>query len=286
MGIEIWFMPALIALTLNGVTTFLPKLTLKSLNILDVVVYSCFFFVLTALAIQPFYKGIEFDGPGVAIAMLTGISGTIGQLLYLFAVRSGPVTRVSMVSALYPLVSTLLAFGILREPLSTLQMVGVILGIASIMLLMRAKEETIQTMAPQKTMQWLLPSLGVLLAWGIWAFIPKIALQTLPPNSVIFYDALGNLVAIFPVFAYMKFKLQRNKRGISLTFATSLLTLISMLMFFTALQTGPVAAVATMTGMYPIITAILARIFLKEKMSPLHICALALAIVSIYLLVG
>ncbi len=132
---------------------------------------------------------------------------------------------------------------------------------------------------------WLPPAMGALAVWGLWAFFPKIALQTMQPHSVIFYEAMGNLCVSLPVLIFiLKFKLQKDNLAIAITGGSSLLTVCAILSFFFALRHGPVAVIVTMTAMYPMIALILARIFLHERINKIQMAAVAMAMASILLL--
>lgn len=137
-----WFLPAMMALFTWGVTAFLPKLVLKRLKPLHMIVYSSFFFMVTAFAVQLFYldQGLQFDPRGAALALATGCCGAFGQIFYLQALKNGSVVHVSMISSLYPLIATLLAFIFLQEPITIRQALGVLLGLSSIILLVVAND--------------------------------------------------------------------------------------------------------------------------------------------------
>jgi len=91
--------------------------------------------------VQLFYGGLEFNRTGVLLAICIGAAGSFGQLLFLVALRDGPLTYVSMISSLYPLVATVLAVLVLSEPISPRQAAGIALGIASIILLVVARDK-------------------------------------------------------------------------------------------------------------------------------------------------
>ncbi len=136
-----WFIPASVALFVWGLTAFLPKLLLRNMQPLHMIVYNCFFFFLTACAVQAvFWNEFEFETKGVILAMATGACGTLGQVFYLIALQRGPVTYVSMISSLYPGVATLLAFLVLPDPISLREGIGVTLGLASIIMLVLASD--------------------------------------------------------------------------------------------------------------------------------------------------
>lgn len=141
MVIQIWLLPSILALLVWGVTGFLSKIALRGLPPLHLLVYGSLFFLLSAVVVQLFYGGLEFDRRGALLAVCVGAAGSFGQLLFLIALRDGPLTYVSMISSLYPLVATVLALLILSEPISPRQGAGISLGIASIVLLVVARDK-------------------------------------------------------------------------------------------------------------------------------------------------
>lgn len=147
MSIHAWFLPALMALCIWGVTVFLPKLILRDMKPLHMIVFGNFFFLVTATVVQALYGfDLQFSAKGFSLAMVSGICGSLGQIFYLRALRSGPVSYVVLVSALYPVVATLLAFIVLHEPLSLRQFCGVVLGLCAIVLLVLAKDDHVPVM--------------------------------------------------------------------------------------------------------------------------------------------
>ena len=125
-----------------------------------------------------------------------------------------------------------------------------------------------------------------MLLWGLWAFLPKLAMQSMQPHSVIFYEALGGMCVVMPLLFFIKEKLVRDKVGIGIVFCGSNLSIIAILCYYIALNIGPVATISTITAMYPVVVMALARIFLGEKMNRYQFIAAAMAMASIYLLAG
>lgn len=128
--------------------------------------------------------------------------------------------------------------------------------------------------------------MGTLLAWGFWAFLPKLALQSMQPHSVIFYEALGNLFVAVPVLVYLRGRMVWHGRSVGVSLTISVMTAATFLLYFFALQNGPVPAIVTLTAMYPVVMILLARVFLKEKLNPVQWLAVALAVVAAFLLAG
>ena len=77
---------------------------------------------------------ISRNSKGVAYSLGNGIASGLGMLALYAAFRSGGNTSVIMVTtALYPMITVLLAFLILRERLTKLQLMGLVLaGVAMV----------------------------------------------------------------------------------------------------------------------------------------------------------
>jgi transporter family protein len=135
MTIEAWIFPAVLALVLWGVVGFLGKITLRYLPALELVIYHAVVFLCITLLSRLYFGMPGFAPAGIALAAATGAVGTLGQMFLLFALRQGPLSKVTVIASLYPGVALLLAVIFLHEPVTLRQMAGIVLGIISIVLL-------------------------------------------------------------------------------------------------------------------------------------------------------
>src|SRR5919106_5734697 len=122
-----WLAPAAIAFVCWGIWAFLPKLTTSYLDPKSAILYEVAGGLLLGLmifVIPGFRPALE--ARGIVLAMLTGMLGVAGALAYLFAVSRGPVTIISTVTALYPILAVLLAYLFLNEPISVKQGLGIL----------------------------------------------------------------------------------------------------------------------------------------------------------------
>ncbi|MBI1215792.1 MAG: EamA family transporter [Alphaproteobacteria bacterium] len=140
------------------------------------------------------------------------------------------------------------------------------------------------TNSPHPNKNWLPPAVAAMLMWGFWAFLPKLALQSMQPHSVIFYEAFGNLMVALPVLVSLRLRLEHNRNAVLITLVSSTLTVCAVLLFFLALQRGPVAVIVTMTAMYPIVALVLAWAVLGERLNRLQLAAVCMALGAIWLL--
>ena len=131
---------------------------------------------------------------------------------------------------------------------------------------------------------WLVPTLLTLLAWGLWAFLPKLATKYIDPQSAIVYQALGGVLVGLVVLISLKFQVQFNIPGFTLSLAIGILGFFGAFMYLVAVSIGPLTLVAPVTALYPMIAILLGIIFFQEALSIKQGIGIALSLVSIYLI--
>jgi transporter family protein len=129
---------SLVALVCFGFWAFLPKIAVRYISPKSAVIYEvlgvfaagCVFFLAVG-------KSVDTDMRGILPALATGVLGTVGFLRYLHALTAGSVSVVATLTALYPVVTILLAAAFLRESITLTQVAGMGLAIVSVILLSR-----------------------------------------------------------------------------------------------------------------------------------------------------
>lgn len=119
-----------------GLWSFIPKLTTRYIDPKSAIVYEVtggLVFVAIAMLTLKIQPVLHVTGTPLAIA--TGVLGFAGAFMFLLAVSQGPVTLVAPISALYPLVSSLLAVMVLQESFSLQQGFGIGLAVIAIILM-------------------------------------------------------------------------------------------------------------------------------------------------------
>ncbi len=134
---EEWLIPTFGAFICWAGWAFLPKIAIQYLDPKSVLIYE----VLGGLTIALFilanlnYK-LELDFKGSSIAFASGALNILGVLFYLQAITKGKIALVSTISALYPLLVTVLAWFLLQESLSLKQFFGLSFGFGGLILLL------------------------------------------------------------------------------------------------------------------------------------------------------
>ena len=130
-----WILPTLGALFVWGFWGFIPKLTTTYLEPKSAIVYEVLgALILGLIVLAASQFKVETHPIGIAFAMTTGMLGFIGAFFFLQAVSKGPVTLVAAVSALYPIVSILLAVFFLHESITFRQAVAISLAVLAMIL--------------------------------------------------------------------------------------------------------------------------------------------------------
>ena len=130
-----WFLAAILALIIYGFWGFFPKIAVSYINPQSALVFE----VAGALIVGLFVLGLSGFQPqthpkGVIFALLTGIAGMVGTLFYFAAASKGKIAVVVSMTALYPLITIILAALILREPITLKQVCGMLFALVAIVL--------------------------------------------------------------------------------------------------------------------------------------------------------
>jgi bacterial/archaeal transporter family protein len=67
---------------------------------------------------------------------------------------------------------------------------------------------------------WILPTIGVFICWGLWGFLPKITVKYIEPKSAVIYEVSGGIVLAIIVSFVLKFQISSNPPGVFLAIIT------------------------------------------------------------------
>ena len=133
---------------------------------------------------------------------------------------------------------------------------------------------------------WLLLSFLAFFAYGFWGFFPKLAVQYMAPRSALFWEIIGTLPLALGVLFSLQGKPELQAKGIAFAMLTGIAGMIGTLFFFMAARHGKISLVVSITALYPLLTILLACLFLHEQLSLRQIAGMLLALLAIYLLSG
>lgn len=137
---------------------------------------------------------------------------------------------------------------------------------------------------------WLVWSLATIALWGVWGLVSKLASEGVDAytNQLLYTVGLLPLV----VFVWRSPRLRGDspgtpafRWGLFWAFLTGILGGTGNIAFFQAFVAGGKASIVTpVTALFPVVTVLLAVIFLRERIGKTQWGGLALAFMAIYLL--
>lgn len=131
---------------------------------------------------------------------------------------------------------------------------------------------------------WLAYSLLTIVVWGVWGVVSKIVSDRIDANSNQVFFSLGLLPLMLIVLRSPRIR-GGGRAGMAWAFVTGILGGTGNLAFFQALVIGGQASIVVpATALYPLVTVILATLFLHERIRRTQLAGIVLALAAIYLL--
>jgi drug/metabolite transporter (DMT)-like permease len=217
--------------------------------------------------------------PGVAsllTAAAAGAFGGIGLLALYRGLAMGSMGVVTAISGVGSVAIPLMAGYVLgRAPVSSLQWLGVGVGMAAVAAASGATREGVR---PQAV------ALGAAAAvfFGLWFVLLDLAAsQDLTWPLLV---SRGSATVLIGTAALARRQVQGTRRAWRLMVGAGTLDVAGNAAFVQSRATIPVGVAAALTGLYPIITMLLARIVLRESLPPLGLVAVLLAVSGVVLI--
>ena len=133
---------------------------------------------------------------------------------------------------------------------------------------------------------WLIPASAALIIYGFWGFFPKLAVTYINPASALIYEVAGAMLVGLLTLFWVGFQPESPPKGILFAVLTGVAGMLGTLCFFAAASRGKLSVVVSMTALYPLITILLAAIFLREPVTAKQILGMVCAVAAILLLTG
>ncbi len=269
---------SLAAAAFFGVGDFFGAQASKRTTIVTVVTGSNIIGLVLVLALAP-SMAEQFDGGDFVAGMFGGLSGLVGIMLLYRGLSTGPMAVVAPIAAVTNAAVPAMwgvAFG---ERLTTMHLVGVVLGLVAIVLVSRPPEA-----AGPVTVRLLVESMlsGVGFA-GFFIVLDGTDLASAP------WPIVGGrlttvivLVAVLIVVPRTRGPVRDVRRFI---LVCGLCDSGANVMMLEALGRGMLSLAAVLTSLYPAVTVLLARTVLKEPISRGQVVGLAGSLGAIALIV-
>jgi bacterial/archaeal transporter family protein len=131
---------------------------------------------------------------------------------------------------------------------------------------------------------WLWYALIGIFLWGLWGFLSKIGTDTANPFQMQMLFTFGMLPVAGAMLLHTKEKLDRNLGGITYGLLCGIATGAGTLGYYAALQHQSASVVTPVTGLFPVLTVVLAFALLRERLNRVQIAGMFLALTSVVIL--
>ncbi len=267
-----WLFFALGSAFFAGITAVLAKIGIENVNstlataLRTVVVLAFSWLMVFVVGSQ---GGIaQISGPTLLFLVLSGLSTGASWLCYFKALQLGDVNKVAPIDKSSTVLTILLAFLFLGEPVSIPQALGVV-GIGVGTLLMIAKKEVEDGKPHSKA--WLVYAFLSAVFASLTSIFGKIGVENVESNLG---TAIRTIVVL--VMAWVMVFVTGEQKGIRsigkkswvFLFLSGITTGLSWLCYYRALQDGPASVVVPIDKLSILVTIVFSWIVLKEKLTP------------------
>lgn len=266
----LWLFFALGSAMFAGLTAILAKIGIENVNstlatALRTVVVLVFSWVMVFIVGSQSGIG-DISGRTLLFLVLSGLATGASWLCYFRALQLGDVNKVTPIDKSSTVLTILLAFILLGEPISLPQAAGVV-GIGAGTLLMVSKKET---QSEVKGGKWFIYALLSAVFASLTSIFGKIGVENVDSNLG---TAIRTIVVL--VMAWLMVFITGEQKGLRQISRKSWIFLIlsgfatggSWLCYYRALQDGPASVVVPIDKLSILVTIFFSRVVRKEKLS-------------------
>jgi uncharacterized membrane protein len=131
---------------------------------------------------------------------------------------------------------------------------------------------------------WLWYALLCIFWWGLWGLLSKIGSGTASPLQMQILFTLGMLPVAMAMLMHMRGRLDRNAAGIACGLLSGVATGVGTLGYYAALRDQNASVVTPVTGLFPVLTVVLAFVVLRERLNKVQMGGMLLALASVVIL--
>lgn len=267
-----WILYAVASAVFAGVTSILAKVGMQhtdsnlgtALRTVVVLIFSWILVFVTGAN-----AGLsELTGENLLFLVLSGFATGASWICYFRALQLGNVNKVTPIDKSSTILTMVLAFLILREPITTYMLIGMILMGVGTWLMIEKKD--VKNEGTKKNGKWFLYAVGSAVFASLTSILGKIGVSGINSNlGTAIRTIVVLIMAWLIVFAQKKQGLikELDKRSWIFLILSGITTGSSWLFYYRALQEGVASIVVPIDKLSIVLTIVFARVFLKEKLS-------------------
>jgi transporter family protein len=131
---------------------------------------------------------------------------------------------------------------------------------------------------------WLWYALLGVFWWGLWGFLSKIGSVEATPMQMQILFTLGMIPVAMATLLRMRGRLDHDRPGATYGILCGIATGLGTLGYYAALRQQSASVVTPVTGLFPVLTVVLAYLLLHERLNRVQMGGMLLALASIVIL--
>lgn len=206
----------------------------------------------------------------IVIPLLAGVAGSLGFLSFIISLNGGKVGISTAIGNSFPLFTALFGILVLGETLPLLALVAIVSIVVGVIVMSVNLSDWREShiFSSESTQRF---AFAALFFWTLFSILMKLGSDYVVPLQAALLIEVGALVTITAVFFMRKATIADlkavSKRDRYLIFVIGTLLGIGTLSINTAYGLGSLSIVSAIIGAMPLVTAILAYLFLHERMN-------------------
>ena len=223
---------------------------------------------------------------GIFWGFVSGLIAAAGNIFFYRALEAGAETAIAVpLTNIYPLITIFIAYFWLKERLNLVQGIGILIAIAAIVLLSGEAKNLGQPMELLRRISltpWMLFSLGAMFCWGVFSATQKVSTNHVSAElSYLAWCAAFIPIAIW-IVATKPLNWNMSAAMAWSGLAAGALNGFGVIAAFAAYRYEGKAAIVTplAAAVQPLVTVVLALIFLGERVGLIKAVGIALAILA------
>jgi drug/metabolite transporter (DMT)-like permease len=217
---------------------------------------------------------------GILLALLTGVIGGTGNLALYETLRiGGNASVVFPLTGMYPLVTIIVARFLLKERLNRVQALGIALALAAVYLF-SAQQGPSHFSWRDLFSSWMLYALITLVLFGMSCITQKLATRCISDELCTIFFTIGFVPLAIVIWVAGSPPWNLSTKDWFLGIMVGLLMATGTLALFAAFRRGKASVVTPLVALYPLVTVILAVVFLNEHLDATKIAAIIVALIA------
>jgi drug/metabolite transporter (DMT)-like permease len=221
-------------------------------------------------------RGGGIDGRSFWLGLLAGVGGGTGLAAFYKALSLGTMSIVSPLAACGAIIPFLVSLATGERP-STLALVGAVVALAGAVL---ASVEEHRSGVPERTRAIVL-ALVAAVALGLFTYFLGLGSREGDALSTLVGARVGSLSFLFALAFARRAPLRLARRSLAAVAAVGLCDVSANALFAVASGHGLLAIVSVLGSLYPVMTVLLAYVLLRERLTPLQIAGVGIALAGV-----